>query len=122
MAKQYSGLTAKLHNRRVHLGRCEDDDSYCIKFKRLPDEDEKERVVVTELGLSGEAMETLVELFLHLNGESLYDLRIAKVRSELLSRSLKALMERHMPRVIDMMEEPPEGSTFENNNGVWEPR
>lgn len=120
MTKQYTGLTAKLHNRRVHVGQCKDDDSYCLCFKRLPDEEEKERIVTTQLVLSGEAMETLVELYLHLQGESLYDFRIAKVRSEIMSKTMQRLFATKADIIAQMMDVPPAATTFENNDGVWE--
>lgn len=81
--RTYRGLTAKLHNRRVSLGKAEDGSGYSVRFKRLPDDDEEERVVTTQLGLTEEAMDALVEIYLRLNGTSMYEMKTAQLRAEL---------------------------------------
>jgi hypothetical protein len=65
----FPGKVTKLHNRRVYLFRAQDEtgkvDGWRLGFKRLPAPEEKSRGlrrVVTEVSLSAEAMQAILEM------------------------------------------------------------
>jgi len=70
------GRTYRLKNKRIHLADVsqdpEIDGDWYVAFKRLPKGGEKQRVVVTEVLLSNDAMACLCLLYLGaLEGNSL---------------------------------------------------
>jgi hypothetical protein len=60
-------LTVKLKNRRVSMGR--HDNSFLIKTKRLPDNEEKakgERIHKEQICFSMEAMRAIINCYMHI--------------------------------------------------------
>lgn len=69
MAENIMMATIKLKNRRVSMGRFSADGSYVMVFKNLDMLAEKgQRVRITKLRLSAEAMDALVNLYFNFRG------------------------------------------------------